>query len=364
MQTYPIPMVPGPVKVSNAVLEAYLTNYGSADLETDFIELYQKTQSNLQKIFNTQNEIVIQTGEGMLALWGALKSCLVPGDRVLCVATGLFGFGMADMARSMGATARTIDIPYNQTITDWQAIERAIAEFRPKMITVVHCETPSGTLNPLQRLGELKDAYEVPLLYVDAVSSLGGAPVLTDTWHIDLCLGGSQKVLSVPAGMAFLSVSPKAWEIIDTVNYPGYDAIKPFKNATRAPGLFPYTPYWHGIAALYTGTELLLKEGLENSFKRHEQVAAYCRGRLIRMGLTLFPAASAVQAPTVSAVNVPEKITWPDLDQRFRRLGLVVGGNYGLLAGKVFRLGHMGNQANKELIDQACDVIETVVKGI
>lgn len=361
MQTYPIPMVPGPVKVPQAVLDAYLTNYGSADLEKEYLELYQQTQLQLQEIFATNNEMVIMTGEGMLSLWAALKSTIVPGDRVMSIASGIFGFGIADMARSIGASVRTIDIPYNQTITDWQAVERMIAEFRPKLITVVHCETPSGTLNPLEKLGELKDTYAVPLLYVDAVSSAGGTPLLTDDWHIDLCLGGSQKVISAPASMSFLSVSPRAWEIIEQVDYPGYDSLKAFHNVGHT-GAFPYTPYWHGTAALCVATELLLKEGLEAAFKRHEDVAAYCRARLVKLGLSLYPTASAIQSPTITAVNLPEGVQWEDFDGALRRQGLVVGGNYGPLAGKVFRIGHMGTQATRELVEQACNAIEKALR--
>ncbi len=361
MQTYPIPMVPGPVRVPRQILEAYLTDYGSADLEKDYTELYLQTEANLQQIYGTRNRVVIQTGEGMLALWTALRSVLLPGERVLSVATGVFGFGIADMARAVGASVKTVDIPYNQTITDWQTIEQAIADFRPKMITVVHCETPSGTLNPIQRLGELKESYGVPLLYMDAVASAGGTPVETDAWRVDLSLGGSQKVLSVPPGMCFLAVSPKAWEIISQVDYVGYDALKPFRTATDTM-YYPYTPYWHGMAALYEGTRLLLEEGLENSFKRHEAAAELCRTRLARMGLTLFPAPRAIPSPTVTAVNVPEQIGWEALDSRFRQNGLVVGGSYGPLAGKVFRMGHMGSQADDGLVNRACDVIERVLR--
>jgi aspartate aminotransferase-like enzyme len=108
MKTYPIPMVPGPVKVPDEVLQAYLTNYGSADLEPDFVELYQRAEADLQRIFGTQNQIAIMTGEGMLALWGALKSCLQPGDRVLAAATGLFGYGIGDLARSIGCEVKTV----------------------------------------------------------------------------------------------------------------------------------------------------------------------------------------------------------------------------------------------------------------
>ncbi len=362
MQTYPIPMVPGPVQVPDEVLAVYQANYGSADLEPEFLELYNQTETSLQKLMGTRNQVVIETGEGMLALWAALKSCIRPGERVLAVSTGLFGSGVGDMARSIGAEVQVVEFPWNETLHDWNKIEQAIESFQPKMISAIHCETPSGTLNPLAELGRLKARHGVPLLYVDAVASTGGAPVLADDWGVDLCLGGSQKALSVPPSMCFLSVSPRAWEVIDEVEYNGYDALKPFETAQQD-FYFPYTPYWHGVAALHAGAELLLREGLEAVFARHERVADYCREKLVEMGLELYYAPDAVASPTVTAVNVPESIPWPELDRRFRERGLVVGGDYGPLAGKVFRLGHMGTQADMQLVEKALDVIRDVVKG-
>jgi aspartate aminotransferase-like enzyme len=360
MKTYPIPMVPGPVHVPEEVFAAYSQDFGSGDLETDFLELYNRTEANLQRILATQNRVAIQTGEGMLALWGALKSCIQAGDRVLAIASGVFGFGIADMARSIGADVRVIGLPYNRTISDWKEVETAIGEFNPKMITVVHCETPSGTLNPLEELGRLKREYQVPLLYADVVASLGGAPVLIDEWSIDLALGGAQKCLSAPPGLAFVAVSQAAWEIIDQVDYAGYDALKPFRTAQQE-FYFPYTPYWHGVAALHAASEIILDEGLENGFERHDRVAAFCRERLAEMGLSLFPAPDAVPSPTVTAVEVLEGFSWPQLDALFREGGLVVGGSYGPLSGKVFRLGHMGTQADQALVEQALEVIRRVV---
>ena len=360
MQTYSIPMVPGPVKLPQAVLDVYQTNYGSADLEPEFLELHHKAESNLQQIFGTKNRIVIQSGEGMLALWSALKSCLLPGDRVLAVATGLFGDGIGDMASSIGADVKKISLSYDETISDLSEIEAAIVKFDPKMITVVHCETPSGTLNPLAELGRLKHRYQTPLLYVDAVSSVGGSAVWCDDWHVDLCLGGSQKCLSSLPDMAFLSVSDTAWDVIRQVDYVGYDALKPFFNAPED-HYFPYTPNWHGVAGLNAGAELILNEGLENSFARHERVATHCREKLGELGLSLFPAFEAEPSPTVTAVKMPHGFTWSEFDAALRKHGLAVGGSYGPLAGKVFRLGHMGTQADMELVQQALRVIEKVI---
>ena len=363
MKTYPIPMIPGPVRVPQEVLQAMAVDYASPDIEQEFLDLYNRAEKNLHQIYGTTSSVVIKTGEGMLALWGALKSTLLRGDRVLALATGVFGYGIGEMAAALGADVRTYGLDYDQTLSDWGAIEEAIVNFKPKMITVVHCETPSGTLNPLEELGRLKKKHDVPLLYVDAVASAGGTPVLSDDWQIDLCLGGSQKALSLPPLAAFLTVSERAWEIVEQVNYPGYDALKPFRNAQQN-FYFPYTPNWHGVAALELSSRLLLEESLDQVFKRHALVAEPCRRRLVEMGLRLYPAPGAIPSPTVTAVYVPEGISWDELDKRFRSHGLAVGGSYGPLSGKIFRIGHMGAQADAGLVGQALDVIAEVIREI
>jgi aspartate aminotransferase-like enzyme len=356
MKKYLIPMVPGPVKVYEDILSVYQNDYGSSDLEKEFLEVYNQTEKNLKQIFGTKNQVAIMTGEGMLALWSALKSCINPGDKVLSIATGVFGYGIGDMAKSIGAEVRVIDFPYNETINDWKRIEEAIVDFNPKMITAVHCETPSGTLNPIKPLGKLKEKYNVPLLYVDSVASLGGAPVDVDKCHIDLALGGSQKVMSAPPSMSFLTISKKAWEIIEEVKYVGYDALLPFKNAQKN-FYFPYTPYWHGVKAIHVATQKILDEGLKNCYKRHQDVANHCRTKLVEMGLQLYPEPNAIPSPTVTAVYVPENKNWEDFNAQLRSKGLVVGGSYGPLAGKIFRLGHMGSQADMDLVNQALEAI-------
>ena len=362
MQSYPIPMVPGPVQVPARILSAYQQDFGSPDLEPEYLELYNQTELKMRQLLVTQNRIVFQTGEGMLSLWSALKSTIRSGERVLALATGVFGYGIGDMARSIGAQVKTLGFAHNQTLQDWLKIEEAIIEFQPKMITVVHCETPSGTLNPLEKLGELKHKYNIPLLYADMVASVGGVPIQTDVWHVDLALGGSQKVLSAPCDISFLAVSPEAWKIIEEAAYVGYDALLPFRDAQQK-GEFPYTPHWHGMAAIATSLDMLLEEGLDLAFKRHEVVATYCREQLQSIGYELFIQPPFISSPTVTAVNVPEGITWQDFDRRLRAEGLVVGGSYGPLSGKVFRLGHMGSQANMTLVHRALEVLERVLKN-
>ena len=365
----PIPMVPGPVTLHPDVVAAISRDYGSGDIEADFIPCYYEVSAALARLMGTKNDVVLMTGEGMLALWAALKSTLKPGDSVLCVGTGLFGNGFADMAAAIGCRAELLAFPDDMTIGSGDSlshIEDAIRRTRPVMITAVHCETPSGTLNPLEALGRLKKDYNVPLFYVDAVSSIGGAPVLSDEWEIDLLLGGSQKCLSCPPSMSAVAVSPAAWGVIERVNYQGYDALLPFKTI-REVGYPPYTPYWHGIAALKASVDAIAREtyngltGPAACFARHEAVAARCRAGLTELGIRLFPAEDAVPSPTVTAALVPKNLSWPEWDKRLRAHGLVVGGDYGNLADKVFRIGHMGTQANPELMEKALTVLRTAV---
>ena len=172
--------------------------------------------------------VTIQTGEGMLALWGALKSVIRPGDRVLAVGTGLFGYGIGDMARQVGAEVETVGFPFD-AIVDPDAVRAAALRFRPKLITAVHCETPSGTLNPLDELGRISREVDA-LYYVDFVASGGGAPVDVDRCAIDLGLLGSQKVLSLPPDLSMVSVSERAWRAVADVGYAGYDALAPWKD--------------------------------------------------------------------------------------------------------------------------------------
>lgn len=360
MLTYPIPFVPGPVSIPEPVRSAYQIDYGSADMEDEFFALYGSCAAGLRQILGTENDISIQTGEGMIALWGALKSVLLPGDRVLAVSTGLFGAGIGDMARSVGAEVETLDFGDND-IADVQQVREAALRFRPKMITAVHCETPSGTLNPLAELGAISREVDA-LFYVDFVASGGGVPVEVDVCHIDLGLLGSQKVLSLMPDLSMISVSPRAWDAIEHVDYAGYDAIKPWRTAL-ADRYFPYTHNWQAMAGLQVGIDLLLDEGLANVYQRHADVAAYCRQRLVAMGIKLFPVSEAICSPTVTAAHVPASWTWPELDGALREQGMVVGGNYGALAGKVFRIGHMGSQAEMGLAERGMDVLEGVVNG-
>lgn len=361
----PIPMVPGPVALHPDVLKAMAADYPSGQIDEAFLPFYEATSQGLARMMQSSGDVVLMTGEGMLALWAALKSTLRAGDRVLSVGTGVFGDGIGDMAASMGCEVCKVSLPYNETIPstfhELGMVEEAIARFKPHMVTAVHCETPSGTLNPLASLGALRRAMGVELFYVDAVASLGGAPVDVDGWGVDLLLAGSQKALSAPPSMSMVSVSDAAWKRIDEVAYAGYDALAPFRTV-QADGRCPYTPYWHGIAALHAGVAALEREGFANAYARHEAVATQCREGLAELGIGLWTANDAVNSPTVTAAMVPEGFSWPEWQAALKERGLIVAGSFGPMAGKVFRLGHMGTQANAELMQAALSAIGDSLK--
>jgi aspartate aminotransferase-like enzyme len=341
------------------VRRAYLTDYASADLEPEYSQLYADVQDQLRTILGTRNQLAIMTGEGMIALWGALKSCILPGDRVLAVSTGVFGYGIGEMAASIGAEVRWVESGYDQTI-EAGPVEAAIKAFRPKMVTAVHCETPSGTLNPVDLVGQLVQQHDVPLFYVDAVASAAGTPVLADDSNIDLCLIGNQKALSALPDLAAVAVSERAWEIIQEVNYAGYDALAPYREALEK-RWYPYTPAWASLAGLHEACRLVIEEGLHEVYERHERAARFCRDRAQELGLALFPADEAGCSPTVTALRVPEAVGWPELDRRLRQHGMGVAGSLGPLSGKVFRIGHMGDQADTALVERGMDVLAQVL---
>lgn len=359
MSSYaPIPMIPGPVSLHPKVIEAMSKDYPSGQVDEEFLQLYASTGKKLATIMNTQNDIVMMTGEGMLALWGALKSCLKVGDSVVTVGTGVFGDGMADMALSIGCHVEKISLPYDQTIgcgNSLERIEETLRRIKPKMVTAVHCETPSGTINPLEELGKIKEQLGIPLFYVDAVASAGGSSIPAE--HIDLLLAGSQKCLSAPPSMSIVGVSETAWDIMKKVGYQGYDAIYPFKTV-QEDGRCPYTPYWHGIAALNAAADVLLDEGLEKTFARHEAVAKQCRSGLEELGIKLFPTPEANDACTVTAAYIPKKFSFKEWQKTLAEKGLIITGSFGPMAGKIFRLGHMGTQADTSLMDKALRVIK------
>ena len=359
MEKYKFGLVPGPVSVPEDIRAAWNFDFASADLEDEFFALYHENQILIQKILHTRGDVLITSGEAMSILWASLKCTLKAGEKILAVSSGLFGTGFAEMAQTFGAVAEVCAFDYD-SVPDPEKVYEHAKKFRPKVITAVHCETPSGTLTPcLKEIGKI--AHEVGALFVvDFVSSAGGAALDVDENEIDIGLWGSQKVLSLTPSLSIATISKRAWPVIEKINYCGYEAFKDWRDIENKK-FTPYTHDWYSMKALNISLKKIIDEKIENSIVRHERAAKLCRDLGREIGLKLFPRDEKFSSPTVTAFYIPEKFTWKEFDSRLREKGLVVGGNYGNLAGKVFRVGHMGSQADEVLVEKGMSIIQSVL---
>ena len=169
---------------------------------------------------------------------------------------------------------------------------------------------------------------------------------------------GPQKVLSLPPNLGIISVSERTWSHIEHRNYQGYDALVPFRDAVEN-RYMPYTHNWRAIYALRHRLTVL-NENLDKIYQRHTKAATLCRNGIAKLGLKLY--AKGVCSPTVTTVYLPESMSWKELNENLRRLGVIVAGSYGPLANRVFRIGHMGEQADCDRVQVALDALQSVLK--
>ena len=337
---------PGPTMVPPRVLNAMSGQIINPDLDPDFPNWFLETAQRTGEIIKTKNEVLILPGEGMLALDAALNSVVKPNDKVLVLASGLFGHGFAGMVKDCKADPIVIATKEYSEILDLEIVKQALDDHPDvSAITVVHCETPSGTLNPLEEIGKICKKSEAVLI-VDAVSSNAGTNVETDKWGIDINLGASQKCLSGPPGIAFLSLSEKALERINE-----RDSIPTFYSDlsiwTKSWIQKRSLPYTHSISNLYAFREsidLILEEGLDNVFSRHRKISDALIAAGESINLELYPKTKESVSPTVTAFKTPENINSEKLMSiMWKKFGVLIAGAWGpILGGKVLRLGNMG----------------------
>ncbi len=357
-----IRLVPGPTTISAETRRIYGEAWdASPDTNDAFFERYAQCAARLGELLEARRPgttVALMSGEAMAALWGAVKSVVGPGDRVVCLSNGLFGSGFAGMARAAGGTATLLESDWRGPL-DTAALAAELARQPAKLVTAVHCETPSGQLNSaaVAEAGRLCRAHGA-LFLVDFVASAFGARVSVDAWEIDLGLCGSQKALSLPPDLGMVTVSARAWEAAEARGYEGYDALLPFRGAAER-RYMPYTHNWRAVEAL---AQRLAAADLAESLARHERVARFCRARLAALGLQLY-GAPELASPTVTAVLVPPAWQWPELRARLLEEGLELGGSYGPLKDRVMRVGHMGSQADMELVAAALDRLEKVLRS-
>lgn len=276
-----------------------------------------------------------------------MTNTLSPGDRVLIARFGQFSLLWADMCERLGLVADVVDVPWGEGIPVEIFAEKlkADAEHAYKAVLVTHNETATGVTSDVAAVRRAMDANGHPaLLFVDAVSSLASIDFRMDEWGVDICVSGSQKGFMMPAGLAILCVSQKALAARKTAAIRRcYFDFEDMMKANKG-GFFPYTPPLHMLRALRASVDLLLDEGLDNVFARHFRLAEGVRRAVAAWGLSLCARSPRWHSDTVSAILLPEGFDSAALVRHaYTRYGLSLGMGLNKVAGKVFRIGHLGD---------------------
>ncbi|MDH3282617.1 MAG: aminotransferase class V-fold PLP-dependent enzyme [Gammaproteobacteria bacterium] len=339
--------VPGPTNVPDRVLRAMVMAMED-HRSTRFPELTLSLFEDLKQIFKTeQGQPFIFPATGTGAWEAALCNTLSPGDKVLAPRFGQFSLLWIDLATRLGLDVDVIDVEWGQTVPVSQIAQTLNNDTNQQIkgVLIVHNETSTGVCSDVADVRHALNAADHPaLLYVDGVSSIASLDFRMDEWGVDLAITGSQKGLMLPPGLGIVCASPKALALRETAGcargfFDFGDMI-----ASNATGYFPYTPPLPLLHGLREALNLLFEEGLENVYARHHRLAEGVRSAVSAWGLTLCAKDPSYYSDTVSAVVVPEGINAAHvIDVAFRRYNLALGAGLSNVAGKVFRIGHLGD---------------------
>ena len=355
-------MTPGPTQVKDNVRAARSLITTNPDIDTSFTEYYKHTCDMLGEIIHSTGNIYILSGEGILGLEAACASLTEVGDRVLIIDNGIYGKGFGDFVKIYGGTPVYYTKDYTEPIdvTELKAYLDTDSDF--KYATVVHCDTPSGMLNDVEAICPLLKEYGI-MTVVDTVSASFGVPLNVDAAKIDICCMGSQKALSAPPGLTMLSVSDDAIKAMENRKTPiasFYCNILTFKNYYKDKW-FPYTMPISDIIGLNKAISNVLHD--KTILKRHHIIGQAVRKAVTAAGLTLY--AKGGYSDTVSVINVPEGLTDTQiLDTMRDDYNILIAGCFDILAGKVFRIGHMGENANIRDVAETLSALDKTFKKL
>lgn len=355
-------MTPGPTQVRENVRAARSLACTNPDLDPEFYTYYKQTCELISSLLHTGNESLILGGEGILGLEAACASLTEPGDRVLVLDNGIFGKGFADFVKIYGGEPVLYSRDYLHTLNVDELAAFLEQDHNFKYATIVHCDTPSGMLNDISRICPLLKAYGI-LTVVDSVSATFGEEVRVDDFQIDLLCGGSQKVVSAPPGLTFVTISPAAWTAMKSRKTPVasfYANLLTFADYYEN-HWFPYTMPISDIRGLRTAFENIQED--PDILKRHAQIGAAVRHAITACGLTLHTRNG--YSNTVTVFDVPSQTTAAAILTRMRdEQGILLAGSFDVLAGQVIRLGHMGENARYEKVKAALKALDIVLREL
>ena len=306
-----------------------------------FRQLMRETLENLKYFFDTQNDVLMFSSSGTGAMEGAFANLLSPGDRVLIGTAGKFGERWLELAKAYGVEAVKVEAPYGHPLDIGEMEARLKADGPFRAVFVQATESSTGVRHDVTTLGALVRGYPETCLVVDAITGLGTTDLRPDESGLDVVLGGSQKALMVPPGLAFASVSEKAWKLIEKSKMPRYyfDFAKERKNLAK--GEASYTPATTLVVSLHAALSYIRQLGRENLVANAALLAEATREAAQAWGLRLFAVASPANALT--AICAPEGMDSGVIVKEMRsRFGAIVANGQGSMKGKIFRLAHLG----------------------
>lgn len=354
---------PGPSMVHPRTLQA-MSAPMIGHLDPYFLSIMDKTQTMLRYTFQTKNQVTIPiSGTGSAAMEASIANFVEPGTTVLICINGYFGSRLLDMSKRYGGDAVALYRPWGEVFSQGD-IRDALSARPAKVVAIVHAETSTGAQQPLEEIAEIVH-NQGGVLIVDAVTSLGGLPVLVDEMDIDICYSGTQKCLSVPPSLGPITVGPRAMNILrnrktQVANwYLDLSMVEKYWGSERS---YHHTAPISANFALYEGLRLVWEEKLEARWSRHRSNAQLLWDGLEDLGLELFIPAQ-FRLPSLTTVKVPEGINEADIRSRLlKEYNIEIAGGLGDLKGRIWRIGLMGYSSRKENVVLLLAALKRLIK--
>ncbi|MFA5388643.1 MAG: alanine--glyoxylate aminotransferase family protein [Candidatus Omnitrophota bacterium] len=340
-------LTPGPTPVPPRVLET-MARPIIHHRTPEFQKVIQEVEENLKYVYQTKNEVLIFASSGTGAMEGSVINLLSPGDKALVVRGGKFGERFGDICKAYSIEFTALEVEWGKAVEPAKIEDMLKKDKKIKAVYTTLCETSTGVATDIEAIGKIVKNYEA-VLVVDAISALAAVPVKTDEWYADIVISGSQKGLMIPPGLAFASVSPKAWQMIESSTLPKYyfDFKAYRKSLTKTDT--PFTPAVNLMIALKEALKIIREEGLDVIFERHKKMASAVRNAVKAIGLELF--APDVYSDGVTAVKVPAGVDGEKLVKTMRdKYGVGIAGGQDTMKGKMFRIATMGYITSSDLI--------------
>lgn len=356
-------MGPGPSNVAPSVLKAMSAPL-VGHLDPVFVKMMEEIKVMLRAVFQTQNGMTFPiSGTGSAGMEFCFVNLIEPGDEAVIGVNGVFGTRMVEVAERCGAKVTKVDAPWGR-IVEPAAIAQALKQTRPKLVAVVHAETSTGALTPVEEISRL--AHDAGALFVlDTVTSLGGCPVRIDDWKVDAVYSGTQKCLSCPPGLAPVSLSPRALEVAKNRKkkvqswYLDVNLLASYWGQER---VYHHTAPISMNYAFHEALRLTLEEGLENRWRRHQENHHALKSGLKAMGLSL-DSQEGHQLWQLNAVTVPEGIDEAAVRKRLLTdFNIEVGAGLGPLKGKIWRVGLMGETSTRANVQRFLAALGQILK--